>query len=67
MFLGRESRMRAWVAAQGYPALSVLDIEPPGELFEFPVRVMQRWPGITMAEAMAAALHAGVAGSLRSA
>jgi aminoglycoside phosphotransferase (APT) family kinase protein len=55
VLLERESRLQAWAAAQGYPAPPVLDLVPPGELFEFPVQVMKRLAGTTMAEAMTAA------------
>jgi aminoglycoside phosphotransferase (APT) family kinase protein len=55
VLLERESRLQAWVAAQGYPAPPVLELVPPGELFESPVQVMERLPGTTMAEAMRAA------------
>jgi len=51
----RDSRLQTWVAAHGYPAPPVLDLVPPGELLPFPVQVMRRMPGITMAQAMAAA------------
>jgi aminoglycoside phosphotransferase (APT) family kinase protein len=53
--LERESRLQAWVAAQGYPAPPVLELVPPGELLEFPVQVMERVPGVMMARAMTAA------------
>jgi hypothetical protein len=52
--LERETRMQAWVAAKGY-APPLLDLLPPGELFESLVQVMKRLPGITMADAMAGA------------
>jgi len=53
--LERESRLQAWVAEQGYPAPPILELVPPGEVLEFPVQVMERRPGTTMAQAMAAA------------
>ena len=55
VLLEQESRMQAWVAAQGYPAPPLLELVPPGELFESPVQVMRRQAGTTMADAMAAA------------
>jgi aminoglycoside phosphotransferase (APT) family kinase protein len=55
VLLEQESRMQAWVAAQGYPAPPLLELVPPGELFESPVQVMKRQAGTTMADAMAAA------------
>jgi aminoglycoside phosphotransferase (APT) family kinase protein len=51
--LERETRLQEWVAEHGYPAPSVLELVPPGELFEYPVQVMARVPGRTMAAAMA--------------
>jgi hypothetical protein len=53
--LEHESKMQAWVSAQGYPAPPILDLVPPGESFEFPVQVMKRMAGSTMAEAIVAA------------
>lgn len=53
--LERESRLQGWVAAQGYPAPSVLELVPPGSLMAFPVQVSERVPGITVAAAMTAA------------
>jgi aminoglycoside phosphotransferase (APT) family kinase protein len=50
--LERESRLQAWVAEQGYPAPPILELVPPGEVLEFPVQVMERRQGITMARAM---------------
>lgn len=47
--------MQSWVAAQGYPAPSLLALVPPGEVLEWPVQVMARAAGTTMAGAMAAA------------
>jgi aminoglycoside phosphotransferase (APT) family kinase protein len=55
VLLERESRIQAWVAAQGYPAPPILELVRPGELFEFPVQVMKRMVGTTMAEAMTSA------------
>jgi aminoglycoside phosphotransferase (APT) family kinase protein len=55
VLLERESRLQAWAAARGCPAPPVLDLVPPGELFEFPVQVTQRLAGTTMAEAITAA------------
>ena len=52
--LERESRLQAWVAEQGYPAPSILELVPPGEVLEFPVQVMERRPGTTMAQAIGA-------------
>jgi hypothetical protein len=51
----RGSRLQDWVAAHGYPAPPVLDLVPPGELLEFPVQVMERAPGTTVAQAITAA------------
>ena len=53
--LQRESRVQAWVAAHGYPAPSVLEVLPPGELLEYPVQVMERRPGTSIWQAMRAA------------
>src|SRR5262249_48225751 len=53
--LEREARMQAWVAGHGYPAPAILELVPPGELFDSPVQVMERRPGSTMAAAMMAA------------
>jgi aminoglycoside phosphotransferase (APT) family kinase protein len=53
--LERESRLQDWVREQGYPAPSVLELVPPGEVLSFPVQVMERLPGVTVAAAMAAA------------
>jgi hypothetical protein len=47
VLLERESRMQSWVAAQGYPAPSLVELVPPGELLEFPVQVMTRAAGPT--------------------
>jgi aminoglycoside phosphotransferase (APT) family kinase protein len=55
VLLEQESRMQAWVAAQGYPAPPLLELVPPGELFKSPVQVMKRQAGTTMAAAMTAA------------
>jgi aminoglycoside phosphotransferase (APT) family kinase protein len=51
----RGSRLQDWVAAHGYPAPPVLDLVPPGELLEFPVQVMERASGTTVAQAITAA------------
>jgi aminoglycoside phosphotransferase (APT) family kinase protein len=53
--LQQESRILSWVAAQGYPAPAMLELIPPGELFDSPVQVMRRLPGTTMAQAMTSA------------
>jgi len=53
--LERESRLQGWVAEQGFPAPSVLELVPPGALLPFPVQVSERLPGITVAAAMTAA------------
>jgi len=53
--LEQETRMLSWVAAQGYPAPPMLELMPPGELFDSPVQVMRRLAGITMAQAMTSA------------
>jgi aminoglycoside phosphotransferase (APT) family kinase protein len=53
--LQQESRVLRWVAAQGYPAPPMLELIPPGELFDSPVQVMKRLAGITMAQAMTSA------------
>jgi aminoglycoside phosphotransferase (APT) family kinase protein len=54
--LQQESRILSWVAAQGYPAPPMVELMPPGELFDSPVQVMRRLAGITMAQAMTAAI-----------
>jgi aminoglycoside phosphotransferase (APT) family kinase protein len=51
----QESRLQDWVAAQGYPAPSLVELVAPGELFGSPVQVISRVPGITMLAAMQAA------------
>jgi len=53
--LERENRIQAWTAEHGYPAPAVVDLRPPGEVFERPVQFVQRVPGTTMAAAMTAA------------
>ncbi len=53
--LQQESRILSWVAAQGYPAPPMVELVPPGELFDSPVQVMRRLAGITMVQAMRAA------------
>ncbi|HEY1619240.1 MAG TPA: aminoglycoside phosphotransferase family protein [Streptosporangiaceae bacterium] len=53
--LERETRLQEWVAEHDYPAPAVLELVPPGELFEHPAQVMRRVPGRTMAAAMIAA------------
>ncbi len=53
--LERDTRLQEWVAEHGYPAPSVLELVLPGELFEYPVQVMTRVPGATMAAAMTTA------------
>ena len=53
--LQRESRLQAWVAAQGYLAPPFLELMASGEMLGFPVQVMKRLPGTTMAAAIAAA------------
>jgi aminoglycoside phosphotransferase (APT) family kinase protein len=53
--LQQESRLQDWVAAQGYPAPSLVELVAPGELFDSPVQVISRVPGITMLAAMQAA------------
>ena len=53
--LQQESRILSWVAAQGYPAPPMLELMPPGELFDSPVQVMRRLAGITMARTMTSA------------
>jgi aminoglycoside phosphotransferase (APT) family kinase protein len=53
--LERESRLQEWAAAQDYPAPAVIDLRPPGEIFERPVQFVRRAPGTTMTAAMTAA------------
>jgi len=52
--LERECRIQAWVSEHGYSAPRLLELIPPGELFESPVQVMQRVAGTRMDEAGAA-------------
>jgi Ser/Thr protein kinase RdoA (MazF antagonist) len=53
--LERESRLQEWAAAHGYPAPAVIELLPPGEVFERPVQFVRRAPGTTMTAAMTAA------------
>jgi aminoglycoside phosphotransferase (APT) family kinase protein len=50
----RESRLQAWASDQGFAAPRVLEVVPPGELFESPVQVMHRAAGDTMLARMTA-------------
>jgi aminoglycoside phosphotransferase len=54
VLLERECRLQAWVAGHGYPAPALLELLPPGELFDSPVLVMQRVPGTRMDQSAAA-------------
>jgi aminoglycoside phosphotransferase (APT) family kinase protein len=54
VLLERECRLQAWVAGHGYPAPALLELLPPGELFDSPVLMMQRVPGTRMDQAATA-------------
>jgi aminoglycoside phosphotransferase len=54
VLLERECRVQAWVAGHRYPAPGLLELLPPGELFDSPVLVMQRVPGTRMDQAATA-------------
>jgi len=53
--LERENRLHTWAADQGYSAPAIVDLRPPGEVFERPVQFVRRVPGTTMSAAMTAA------------
>jgi aminoglycoside phosphotransferase (APT) family kinase protein len=54
VLLEREYRLQAWVTAHGYPAPALLELLPPGDLFDSPVLMMQRVPGTRMDQAATA-------------
>lgn len=53
--LERESRLQAWTSEHDFPAPPVIDLRPPGEVFERPVQFVRRAPGTTMSAAMTSA------------
>jgi len=53
--LERESRLQGWAAAHDCPAPEVIDLRPPGDVFERPVQFVRRAGGTTMTAAMTSA------------
>jgi len=48
----REAAIQSWCVARALPVPAVLAVIPPGDGFETPVQVMERAPGVTVAEVL---------------